>query len=78
MGPVVSEMEVSASLSPAPALSQVVKWSDCCLPLACRPGDPYQLIAKASVDDFSKLGLAFMEDRLQMDNGLVAQKIVCK
>ncbi|XP_063126483.1 biotin--protein ligase isoform X5 [Rattus norvegicus] len=55
---------------------EVVKWSDCCLPLACRPGDPYQLIAKASVDNFSKLGVAFMEDRLQMDNGLIAQKIV--
>lgn len=56
----------------------VVKWSDCCSLLACRPGDPYQLIAKASVDNFSKLGAAFMEDRLQMDNGLIAQKIVCK
>ncbi|CAH6792583.1 Hlcs [Phodopus roborovskii] len=54
----------------------VVKWSDCCLPLACRPGDPYQLIARASVDNFSKLGAAFMEERLQMDNGLIAQKIV--
>lgn len=61
-----------------PTCSQVVKWSDCCLPLACRPGDPYQLIAKASVDDFSKLGVAFMEDRLQMANGLIPQKIVCK
>jgi hypothetical protein len=30
------------------------------------------------VDNFSKLGVAFMEDRLQMDNGLIAQKIVCK
>ncbi|XP_039713425.1 biotin--protein ligase isoform X3 [Pteropus medius] len=56
--------------------SQVVKWSDYCLPLACRPGDPYQLIAKASVDNFSKLGVAFMEDRLQMTNGLIPQKIV--
>lgn len=63
---------------PLPFSPQVVKWSDCCLPLACRPGDPYQLIAKASVDNFSKLGVAFMEDRLQMDNGLIAQKIVCK
>ncbi|XP_053420682.1 biotin--protein ligase isoform X3 [Nycticebus coucang] len=56
--------------------SQIVKWSDCCLPLACRPGEPYRLIAEASVDDFSKLGVAFMEDRLQMDNGLIPQKIV--
>ncbi|KAL1787633.1 biotin-protein ligase isoform X1 [Sigmodon hispidus] len=54
----------------------VVKWSDCCLPLACRPGDPHQLIAKASVDNFSKLGVAFLEERLQMDDGLIAQKIV--
>ncbi|XP_036301713.2 biotin--protein ligase isoform X2 [Pipistrellus kuhlii] len=54
----------------------IVKWSDCCLPLACRPGDPHQLIAKASVDDFSKLGAAFMEDRLQMANGLIPRKIV--
>ncbi|KAB0359744.1 hypothetical protein FD754_003900, partial [Muntiacus muntjak] len=54
----------------------IVKWSDCCLPLACRSGDPYQLIARASVDDFSKLGVAFLEDRLQMANGLIPQKIV--
>ncbi|XP_036983104.2 biotin--protein ligase isoform X4 [Artibeus jamaicensis] len=54
----------------------IVKWADCCLPLACRPGDPYQLIARASVDDFSRLGVAFMEDRLQMANGLIPQKIV--
>nr|XP_011724405.2 biotin--protein ligase isoform X1 [Macaca nemestrina] len=54
----------------------IVEWSDCCLPLACRPGDPYRLIAEASVDNFSKLGVAFMEDRLHMDNGLVPQKIM--
>lgn len=64
------------SLQEPSSSETVVKWSDCCLPLACRPGDPYQLIAKASVDNFSKLGVAFMEDRLQMDNGLIAQKIV--
>jgi hypothetical protein len=46
--------------------------------LACRPGDPYRLIAEASVDNFSKLGVAFMEDKLQMDNGLIPQKIVCE
>ncbi|XP_057552854.1 biotin--protein ligase isoform X2 [Hippopotamus amphibius kiboko] len=61
---------------PSSSSETIVKWSDCCLPLACRPGDPYQLIAKASVDDFSKLGVAFLEDRLQMTNGLIPQKIV--
>ncbi|KAM5336093.1 biotin--protein ligase isoform 2-T2 [Glossophaga mutica] len=64
------------SRRPSSSSDPIVKWSDCCLPLACRPGDPYQLIAKASVDDFSKLGVAFMEDRLQMANGLIPQKIV--
>ncbi|KAI5941376.1 Biotin--protein ligase [Manis javanica] len=61
---------------PSSSSETIVKWSDCCLPLACRPGDPYQLIAKASVDNFSKLGVAFMEDRLRMANGLIPQKIV--
>ncbi|KAG8518565.1 Biotin--protein ligase [Galemys pyrenaicus] len=55
---------------------QTVQWSDCCLPLACRPGEPYQLIAQASVDDFSKLGVAFLEERLQIAHGLAPQKIV--
>ncbi|NXT23436.1 BPL1 ligase, partial [Syrrhaptes paradoxus] len=57
---------------------EIVKWSDYCSPLACKPGEPYKLIAEASVDNFSNLGIAFMEDRLQMDNGMVPRKIVCK
>ncbi|XP_036896515.1 biotin--protein ligase isoform X2 [Sturnira hondurensis] len=64
------------SRRPSSSSDPIVKWADCCLPLACRPGDPYQLIARASVDDFSRLGVAFMEDRLQMANGLIPQKIV--
>ncbi|XP_035171645.1 biotin--protein ligase isoform X1 [Oxyura jamaicensis] len=55
---------------------EVVKWSDYCSPLAYKPGEPYKLIAEASVDNFSNLGIAFMEDRLQMDNGMVPHKIV--
>ncbi|XP_054398465.1 biotin--protein ligase isoform X4 [Pongo abelii] len=66
----------SENLQRSSSSETIVKWSDCCLPLACRPGDPYRLIAEASVDNFSKLGVAFMEDRLHMDNGLVPQKIV--
>ncbi|NXW30520.1 BPL1 ligase, partial [Phaetusa simplex] len=57
---------------------EIVKWSDYCSPLAYKPGEPYKLIAEASVDNFSSLGIAFMEDRLQMDNGMVPHKIVCK
>ncbi|XP_056140955.1 biotin--protein ligase isoform X2 [Lampris incognitus] len=55
---------------------QVLKWSDYCVPLACSPKQPYRAVAQASVDNFSCLGVAFMEDRLQLDNGLVPSKIV--
>ncbi|NXW88240.1 BPL1 ligase, partial [Alopecoenas beccarii] len=67
------------NLQKAPGSSkEIVKWSDYCSPLAYKPGEPYKLIAEASVDNFSNLGIAFMEDRLQMDNGMVPHKIVCK
>ncbi|XP_071667067.1 biotin--protein ligase isoform X3 [Patagioenas fasciata] len=65
------------NLQKAPGSSkEIVKWSDYCSPLAYKPGEPYKLIAEASVDNFSNLGIAFMEDRLQMDNGMVPHKIV--
>ncbi|XP_053164195.1 biotin--protein ligase [Hemicordylus capensis] len=55
---------------------KIVKWSDYCSPLAFKPGEPFILFAEASIDNFSSLGIAFMEDRLQMDNGMVPNKIV--
>ncbi|XP_053242666.1 biotin--protein ligase [Podarcis raffonei] len=55
---------------------KIVKWSDYCSPLAFRPGEPYILFAETSIDNFSSLGIAFMENRLQMDNGMKPQKIV--
>lgn len=60
----------------ASSTEKIVKWSDYCSPLAFKPGEPYILFAEASVDNFSSLGIAFMEDRLQMDNGMVPHKIV--
>uniref|UniRef100_UPI0037E70A27 biotin--protein ligase n=1 Tax=Semicossyphus pulcher TaxID=241346 RepID=UPI0037E70A27 len=55
---------------------KVVKWSDYCLPLACSPGTPFRAVAQASVDNFSRLGVAFIEDRLQLDDGLLPSKII--
>ncbi|XP_072230851.1 biotin--protein ligase isoform X2 [Leuresthes tenuis] len=55
---------------------QVLKWSDYCLPLACSPGQPFRAVALATLDNFTRLGVAFIEDRLQLDNGLVPSKIV--
>ncbi|CAN2387560.1 Holocarboxylase synthetase (biotin-(proprionyl-CoA-carboxylase (ATP-hydrolysing)) ligase) [Pristimantis euphronides] len=54
---------------------KVWKLSEYCLPLALCRGDRSRLLAEASVDNFSELGIAFMEDRLQMDNGSYPQKI---
>lgn len=54
----------------------VLKWSDYCLPLACYPGQPFRAVAQASLDNFIRLGVAFIEDRLHLDNGLVPSKIV--
>ncbi|KAM4047463.1 biotin--protein ligase isoform 2-T3 [Anomaloglossus baeobatrachus] len=55
--------------------SQVRKLSEYCFPLALCRGDSLRLLSEASVDDFSELGIAFMEDRLQMDNGSRPRKI---
>ncbi|XP_066555582.1 biotin--protein ligase [Amia ocellicauda] len=66
-----------AALNPLPPPSKkILKWSDYCLPLACSPGQPFKAVAEASLDNFSRLGVAFMEDTLQMDNGMVPEKIV--
>ena len=55
---------------------QVLKWSDYCLPLACSPGHPFRVVGQASVDNFTRLGVAFIEDRLHLDDGLLPSKIV--
>ncbi|KAL7847549.1 hypothetical protein AOLI_G00222670, partial [Acnodon oligacanthus] len=65
-----------ADQSPQRVNKKGLKWSDYCLPLACSPGQPYRAVAEASLDNFSTLGVAFLEDRLQMENGLVPEKIV--
>ncbi|KAG7515365.1 biotin-protein ligase isoform X1 [Solea senegalensis] len=55
---------------------KVLKWSDYCLPLARCPDQPFKAVAQATVENFSRLGVAFIEDRLQLDNGLTPSKIV--
>ncbi|XP_049447453.1 biotin--protein ligase isoform X1 [Epinephelus fuscoguttatus] len=62
--------------SPHTSNKKVLKWSDYCLPLACSPGQPFRAVAQASVDNFSRLGVAFIEDRLQLDDGLMPSKII--
>ncbi|KAA0704444.1 Biotin--protein ligase [Triplophysa tibetana] len=65
-----------ACSSAARTHEKVLKWSDYCLPLAHSPGQPYRAVAEASVENFRRLAVAFMEDRLLMENGLIPQRIV--
>ncbi|XP_058040511.1 biotin--protein ligase [Ahaetulla prasina] len=69
-------IQTSSSQAVTCSAKKIVKWSDFCSPLAFKTGKPYILFAEASIDNFSSLGIAFLEDRLQMDNGMVPQKIV--
>ncbi|KAF7653192.1 hypothetical protein LDENG_00086190 [Lucifuga dentata] len=62
--------------SPHTSNKKVLKWSDFCVPVARSPGQPFRAVAQASVDNFSRLGVAFMEDRLQLDEGLTPSKII--
>nr|XP_019962192.1 PREDICTED: biotin--protein ligase [Paralichthys olivaceus] len=55
---------------------KVLKWSDYCLPLACSPCQPFRVVAQTTVDNFSQLGVAFLEDCLQLEDGLMPSKIV--
>ncbi|XP_068186882.1 biotin--protein ligase isoform X2 [Antennarius striatus] len=67
------------SRCPHASRQEVLKWTDCCLPVARGPrgpGLPFRAVAQATVDDFSQLGVAFMEGRLQLDNGLMPSEIV--
>uniref|UniRef100_A0A8C5MAP3 Holocarboxylase synthetase n=1 Tax=Leptobrachium leishanense TaxID=445787 RepID=A0A8C5MAP3_9ANUR len=61
--------------SAADPCKKIQKLSDYCLPLALSHGDSSKLLAEASIDNFTELGIAFMEDRLQMDNGSLLHKI---
>uniref|UniRef100_A0A3Q3BDA4 Holocarboxylase synthetase (biotin-(proprionyl-CoA-carboxylase (ATP-hydrolysing)) ligase) n=2 Tax=Kryptolebias marmoratus TaxID=37003 RepID=A0A3Q3BDA4_KRYMA len=62
--------------SPPATNKKVLKWSDYCFPLACSSEQPFKVVAQASVENFSRLAVAFIEDRLQLDNGLVPSKII--
>ncbi|XP_073770394.1 biotin--protein ligase isoform X1 [Danio rerio] len=72
LSPHRSSTEVGSALTPN---TLVLNWSDLCLPLACSPGQPYRAVAETSLENFSRLGVAFMEDRLRMENGLIPAKI---
>ncbi|KAJ0062184.1 hypothetical protein NL108_017421, partial [Boleophthalmus pectinirostris] len=57
----------------------VLGWSELCVPLArcpLTPGRPFRALAQASLEDFSRLGVAFIEDRLHLDENLCPSRII--
>uniref|UniRef100_A0A672FE12 Holocarboxylase synthetase (biotin-(proprionyl-CoA-carboxylase (ATP-hydrolysing)) ligase) n=1 Tax=Salarias fasciatus TaxID=181472 RepID=A0A672FE12_SALFA len=69
-------VEASGLSSLHPETDSVLRWSDRCTPLACRAGPPFRAVAQASIEDFCLLGVALLEDRLQLDDGLLPSRIV--
>ncbi|XP_043929068.1 biotin--protein ligase isoform X2 [Protopterus annectens] len=52
-----------------------VKYPDCYSPVAFNSGNPSKLVSKASIENFSRLGIAFVEGRLQMDDRMIAEEV---
>ncbi|KAM9320750.1 biotin--protein ligase [Gastrophryne carolinensis] len=71
---ITESVSLPSEASPAPSL-QGRNLSSYCRPLALYHEDSSRLLAEASVEDFSELGVAFLEDRLQMDDGSLPHTI---
>ncbi|KAK7907074.1 hypothetical protein WMY93_015686 [Mugilogobius chulae] len=72
-------IEATGHRGPQEPHNKVLGWSSLCIPLAhcpLTPGQPYRALAQASVDDYSRLGVAFIEDRLQLEDHLWPSKIL--
>ncbi|XP_019617084.1 PREDICTED: biotin--protein ligase-like [Branchiostoma belcheri] len=57
-------------------LSQSVPLTRLSEPLAWRSGDPYGLLVSTDVEGLGELGLAFMDSRLKLDDGMEAVQMI--
>ncbi|XP_071818665.1 biotin--protein ligase-like isoform X3 [Apostichopus japonicus] len=55
---------------------RVVNLSDLAVPVAWKPGEPFGILVQASAENFSKVGTAFMEGVLELDDGLYVDQII--
>ncbi|KAJ8026735.1 Biotin--protein ligase [Holothuria leucospilota] len=55
---------------------RVVNLSDLAVPVAWKPGEPFGILVQATPENFSKVGTAFMEGVLELDDGLYVDQIL--
>ncbi|XP_077977245.1 biotin--protein ligase-like [Glandiceps talaboti] len=56
--------------------NKAVKLSELSIPIAWKAGKPFGLVVRAKIDDFSAIGLAFLEGVLQLDDGLLVEQML--
>ena len=57
---------------------RVVKLSDLTTPLAWRSGEPFGILVQATKENFSRIGTAYLEGFLELDDGLLVNQLLCK
>ena len=57
---------------------RVVKFSDLTTPLAWRSGEPFGILVQASKENFSRIGTAYLEGYLELDDGLLVNQLLSK
>ncbi|XP_030850810.1 biotin--protein ligase isoform X2 [Strongylocentrotus purpuratus] len=55
---------------------RVVKFSDLTTPLAWRSGEPFGILVQASKENFSRIGTAYLEGYLELDDGLLVNQLL--
>nr|XP_002732728.1 PREDICTED: biotin--protein ligase-like [Saccoglossus kowalevskii] len=55
---------------------KAVKLSELSTPLAWKAGQPFGLLVQSRLDDFSEIGMAFLEGILQLDDGLQVEQMM--
>ncbi|XP_071492497.1 biotin--protein ligase-like [Diadema antillarum] len=55
---------------------RVVKLSDLTTPLAWKSGEPFGILVQASKENFSRIGTAYMEGFLELDDGLLVDQML--
>ncbi|XP_041462136.1 biotin--protein ligase-like isoform X1 [Lytechinus variegatus] len=55
---------------------RVVKFSELTTPLAWRSGEPFGILVQASKENFSRIGTAYLEGYLELDDGLLVNQLL--
>lgn len=55
---------------------RVVKFSDLTTPIAWRSGEPFGILVQATKENFSRIGTAYLEGYLELDDGLLVNQLL--